>query len=247
MSRLSTVSITSEKDYLRIFQDGQVTISANGTPDADSTFPADPYAPFGFAGFYTIDHNLGYVPMVRAFWDPNKNGVWYNSGASGGYATDPWLKTIITTTQLKLIMNTDGAAKTDIPVFYRIYDFNSVAVNSDSRIDKIFFSDESQVTLSAAASSAVNETIVLTIPHGGNVPPLWTMQFSEDRLDWYNEGLRSIGLPDLTSGPPGGPYSYYYTTSCYAYVDATNLYIHASSNYASPKTIYLRFSTDYRN
>lgn len=243
MTQLNQQSITSDKNYLYIFQDGQVLINANQTPDADSTYPADPTGPFGFASFQTITHNLNSVPLVRAFWDPAKNGMWYNARLN---SVDPWLKTIATTTQLKLIMNTDGAAKTNIPVFYRIYDFLSVAVNSDSRVDKIFLKDATRsVSVGSSASSILYTEAILTIPHGAGEVPIWSLEFSEDGRNWYEEGTFIVGPSDPASGPPGNP-SRTFNTQAMARADATNFYISGFNNYATSKTIFFRFALDYR-
>lgn len=247
MSLPSQQSFTSDKDYLYINQDGAITISANATPDADSTFPADPGAPFGLAGFATINHSLGSIPLVRAFWDPAKNGMWYaNKDLNNTALPDPWLKTISTLTAVKLIMNTDGAAKTDIPVFYRIYDFLQVAVNSDSRVDKIFKKDAKNGNVAASPGSITVVETLLTLPHGAGEVPIWSLEFSEDQINWYNEGRQIVGPFDTTSGPPGGPYARYYYTSAYARADSNNFYVILQSNYGSIKTIYVRYALDYR-
>lgn len=244
---LSSVSITSDKDYLKIHDDGLITISANGTPDADSTFPADPNPPFGKAGSTTITHNLGTVPLVRAFWDPAKNGRWYNAFVfPAGVQIDPWLKFIATTSTLKLIMNTNGAAKTNIPVFYRIYDFGNKAVDSDSRIDKVFLKSVANATLGAAPSSAAPVQTTVAISHGAGEVPNWTLEFSEDQTNWYSEGSQIVGPFDTASGPPGGPYVRFFYTSAFAMMDTTNINITFESNYGSGKTIYVRFALDYR-
>lgn len=240
---LSKTSITSDKDYLKIWQDAAITISANGAPDADSTFPADPSAPLGFTGSTTINHPLGVVPLVRAFWDAGKNGLWYATDSFDvfGVRTDPWLKVIATTTQVKLIMNTDGAAKTDIPVFYRIYDLGNKSVDSDSRIDKVFFKDTASGTVAASPFSIEIRETILTIPHTETEAPLFGMQFSENQVDWHDMGTHIAGGFDPASGG-----ARYYFTAAFITADATNLYIHLQSNYDVPKTIYARFVADYR-
>lgn len=243
MSQLNQQSLTSDRDYLKIFTDGLITLNANGTPDADSTFPADPSAPFGFASSTTITHNLGSVPLVRAFWDPDKNGRFYGEKSS---FKDPWLKVIVTDTYVKLIMNTDGGAKTAIPVFYRIYDLGNVAVTSDSRIDKIFTKAQTSGVATLSGGSFTVVDTLLTIPHSGGELPLYTVQFSEDQINWYAAGTRIVGPFDTTSGPPGGPYARYYFTSVYCYVDASNLYVVMQNNYASNKTLYIRYALDYQ-
>lgn len=243
MTLVNRVSLSSDFDYLKIAADGAITLDANGTPDADSTFPADPSAPFGFASSVTIGHSLGTVPMVRAFWDANKNGVWYGEKLSG---QDPWLKIIATTSTVKLIMNTDGGAKTAIPVFYRIYDLGNVAVTSDSRIDKVFLASSTSGVVALSGSSASYSTTTLTIPHGGAAAPIYTIEISEDTVNWYPAGVEIVGPFDTGSGPPGGPYARYYSTSAYGYVDSTNLYIVLRSNYNVQKTVYVRYAVDSR-
>ena len=79
MTQLRKLSLTSDRDYLKIHRDGLVLIPANGTPDADATFPADQDAPFGYASSLTINHGLGSVPLVRAFYDPDATNMWYNT------------------------------------------------------------------------------------------------------------------------------------------------------------------------
>lgn len=246
MSQPNELSLTSDKDYLYIFQDGAITISANATPDADSTFPADPDAP-SLAGFTTINHGLGTVPLVRAFWDPAKNGVWYaNKDLNNTGLPDPWLKIISTTSVVKLIMNTNGAAKTNIPVFYRIYDFLNVAVNSDSKVDKIFKKDYQNGNVAASPGSSTINTTTLTLPHGAGEVPIWSLEFSEDQTNWYSEGRQIVGPFDTGSGPPGGPYARYYFTSASGYADSSNFFVRLQSNYGSVKTVYVRYALDYR-
>lgn len=241
MTQLSKLSLTSDRDYLEIYQDGAITLNANGTPDADSTFPADPSAPFGFASSTTITHNLGSVPLVRAFWDPDKNGKWYGEKSS---FKDPWLKVIVTDTYVKLIMNTDGGAKTAIPVFYRIYDLGNVAVTSDSRIDKIFAKGQTSGSVGSSPSSLDITEATIIIPHSGGELPIYTVQFSEDQVNWYSSGTSIVGPPDPLSGPPGNP-SRFFNTSIYCYIDASNLYVVLQNNYATSKTIYIRYALDY--
>lgn len=247
MTQLRKLSLTSDRDYLKIHSDGPLTISATGTPDADSTFPADPLAPFGFAGSVSVPHSLNSIPLFRAFYDPDKNGVWYNALAfPTGFQKDPWLKAIASTTELKLIMNTNGAGISDVPVFYRIYDLGEKSADSDSRIDKIFLKDQKSGTVAAAASSSDTSETIIPIPHPGGEAPLFSFQFSENQIDWYGEGARIVGGFDTASGPPGGPYARYFFTSAYGYVDNVNLYIVLQSNYGSSKTLYVRYECDYR-
>lgn len=224
--------------------DGFVTISANAAPDSDSTFPYDMNAPT-LSGSLTINHNLGYVPLVRASWDPGKNDIWYNCFYN--YVVDPRLKIIATSTYVKLMVGTDGAAKTNIPVFYRIYDTGNVAVTSDSAIDKIFLKGNTSGSVPLSGNSFTESELILTIPHSGGLPvPGFSLEFSEDQTNWYQEGMQIQGPWDTTTGPPGGPYSRFFFTACFGRIDANNLYIHLRNNYATAKTVYARYAVDYK-
>lgn len=246
------LSITSDKDYLKIVTDDFTIVTADdSSPDADSQFPADPDAPLGFAGSHTIDlteYALSSVPLVRAFWDPYHTDTWYNARVGIPSAlTDPWLKFIATQTSLKLIMNTNDFVDPAyyIPVFYRIYDVGDYSLTSDKRIDKIFKKDTAvDGTVDSTPDSFVPETLVLTAPHDLGEACIFSLEFSEDQDDWYPEGAQITGPPDTSSGPPGGPYSSYYYTRAAMYADSENAYIYLESNYSTTKTIYVRYSLD---
>lgn len=259
MTLLSEQSITSDKDYLKIESQDTINISATGTPDADSTFPVEAFAAT-WAGSALITHGLGATPLVRAFWDPGKNNRWWSShafppstmGLFPFQEVDPFLQFIADTSTLKLIMGTNNAPVSNIPVFYRIYDLGQVAVTSDSPIDKIFFKQPSASGVAAAAPDSFDPTFTtITIPHPPNSlqtneVPIWTLQFSEDNANWYNENGKIVGPPDTDSGPPGGPYSIYFYTRVFCFCDSLNFYIVLESNYASSRTIFYRYSLDYR-
>jgi hypothetical protein len=254
MTLLSEQSVTSDKDYLKIQSDGQILINCNGTPDADSTFPQEAFAAT-YASSQAIVHGLGTIPLVRGFWDPGKNGRWWASHAfpDSGLGlfpfqeVDPFLLMISDISTVKFIMGTNNTPQTNIPVFYRIYDLGNAAVTSDSRIDKIFFKQPGTSAVAAAALDSFTPTFsTYAFPHGQTEAPIWTLQFSEDNSNWYNENGKIVGPPDTGSGPPGGPYSIYYYTRVFCYADASNFYVVLESNYTSSKTIYFRYSLDYR-
>lgn len=247
---LTDVSVTSDKDYLEISEDGAITISADGTPDSDSSYPVDPFPPSGFAGSTTVNHGLGTIPMVRAFWDAEKNGTWYSAFFfKNNIQIDPWLKVISTTSTVKLIMNTNSEDPIeDIPVYYRIYKFGDKAITSDERVDKIFLKDSTSAVLPASVSSLNFTYNTLTIPHGMSVEvPIWSLEFSVDNENWYAEGTKIVGDFDTSSGPPGGPYARYYVTIVTGYIDDTNFYIQLEGNNASNVTVYVRYSLDLRS
>jgi len=237
---LFDLSVTSDKDYLEIFADGSTTVSTVGGGDPDAASPANPNSGLT-SGSTTITHNLSSVPLVRVFYDPLKNGVWYSTLGyySNGFAVlinDPHLMIIVTTTILKLVIISDSS-KTNIPVFYRIYTLGTKAVTSDTRIDKIFDQGVDSATLGAAATPLDLTEHTTTVPHGSASTPIWSLEFSEDNSNWYSEGT------DIVGGYVGGAFYY---TSCYGYIDGTNFYIRYQSNYNTSKTLYVRYTLEYR-
>lgn len=245
---LSDVSATSDKDYLKIWNDNLESISTSAASDADFAFPADAFGGGAQQGIVTVNHLLGVVPMVRAFIDPGKNGLWYSSQAViGSTPIDPILLTLITTSQFKMCVQS-GTSKTNIPVFWRLYQLGVNALDSDNRIDKIFSKSTPGyfIDLGAAASSASPVQSNTPIAHGQTDAPIWTMQFSDDGAHWYNDGNYIYGAPDTTSGPPGGPYARYFYMRAYAAGDATNFYVRVEHNYPGTKRFYVRWVLDYR-
>lgn len=248
---LSDVSLTSDKSYLQIAFEASTTMDCNGVADSDSTFPSDVDEPFGFSNSFTVTHDFGYVPIVRVFWDAGKNGRWYSSRGKIGNATDyiePWIKILATATTVKFILNTDGTAQTNIPIFYRIYKLGSESTTTDERIDKIFKKESVSATVAASGISFSESTTTLALPHGQTAEvPIYTVQFSDDNSNWYSANSPIVGAFDTASGPPGGPYSQYFYTNVSASIDATNLYLVLRSNYPTTKTIYVRYTLDTRS
>lgn len=247
-------SLTSDKDYLKIHMDDMITINATGVPDSDASYPND-FSDFIYANSVTINHNLGTIPLYRIFWDPNKNGRWFqvyaepnaSTGLFPSFAVNPLAVGLATTNQLKIIMGSKFAATSNIPVYYRIYNLGSVSANSDLRIDKVFSKQSgTSSNVGGAGSSFDPASSIITIPHGQSTWPLWTLQFSEDGTNWYGEGSRIYGPPDTSTGPPGGPYSVYYYTSVFAFADDSNFYVVLNNNYPSTKTLHYRYALDYR-
>lgn len=243
-----TTSITSDRDYLEILTDGDTTISTGGVSDTDAELFSSAFAGSAY-GLATVTHGLGSVPLVRAYFDPAKNGTLYSTpkltGTSYQSFDDPWLTTVTTTTTTKLFINSNTSA-TSIPVYYRIYRFGTKSVTSDERIDKIFMSGSSSATLSAAANSNTPQHTVETIPHGQGEAVLSTLELSPDGVTWYGQPGYLNGGFDTTSGPPGGPYVRYFYIAAIGYADATNFYIWYEHNYATSKTIYVRYALDLK-
>jgi hypothetical protein len=248
----SQTSLTSDFDYLKILQDNTITVTTATPSDGDFAFPVDPFGGFGSGeqGVVTIPHNLGSVPLVRAFIDSGNNGLWYSSYQQNGYILiDPNLLTLVDATNLKLCVNS-GSHQSNIPVWYRIYKTSNQAINSDDRIDKIFMKSDpaapTQITLGACTFSSDNVQGKVTIPHNQGEAVAWRMQFSQNGTDWYNDANFIYGPPDTGSGPVGGPYSYYYYCRAYASGDSTNFYILFEHNYPTSVTLYARWTLDYR-
>lgn len=246
----SDVSITSDFDYLKIARDDTLFITTTTPSDPDFQFPTDPFGGFGSGeqGIALINHNLGATPLVRAFIDPLANGTWYSSYSQIGFIPlDPNLLTLVDGSDLKLCVNAESH-HSNVPVYYRIYKPGTAAVDSDDRIDKIFAKSPNPYTLSCGAAPDSEDPVQATnaVPHTAGEAICWTMQFSADNINWYNDGNFIYGGPDTGSGPPGGPYAFYYYMRAYASADNNNFYIRIEHNYPTTVTFYIRWTLDYR-
>lgn len=248
-------SITSDRDYLELVTSGDTTINANTNPHADSDgqFPntAFPFSgPTDYGNAQTITHNIGSVPIVRVWFDSDKNGRLYNTirNTTGDYLAlvqRPHVIPVSTTTTTKLL-TMSPVSETNVPVHYRIYRFGTKGLTSDEVVDKIFDSGLDNKTLGAAADSLSPVLATTTIAHGQGEQILWKLQFSLDQSTWYDEGAIVYGSPDTSSGPPGGPYARYYYHNAYASADATNFYVTYLHNHPSSQTIYTRWVWEYK-
>lgn len=243
-----TSSVTSDRDYLEIFLDDDITISTGGSVDTDAEFPQTGQAGLNY-GVRSVTHDLGLVPIVRAFYDPDKNGTWYNTrkllGTGYQSVDEPWLTTVNTTTTTKLIINSDSV-ETDIPVYYRIYRFGDESVRTDERIDKIFLHEPAVAYLPAASDSNTPQHTVQSFPHGQSSSVLNTLEFSDDNKTWYGAGAFLNGGFDTASGPPGGPYVRTFYMTAIGYTDANNFYIWYEHNHPVPKVIFARYALDLK-
>lgn len=246
-------SLTSDRDYLELLLRGDFSMDANVTPpsDTDGVFPQtvlDPGLAYGTSAL--IIHNIGTIPIVRAWYDSDKNGRLYNTPrhTTGGYlaiAQRPQIMTISTTTTTK-ILSISPVSETSIPVHYRIYRFGTKGVTSDENIDKIFGKGVHSQAIGGAADSFSPVTASTTIAHGQGEQILWKLQFSVDQSTWYNEGAYLFGAADTSTGPPGGPYTNFYYETAYASADATNFYVVYVHNYPTTRTIYTRWVWEYK-
>lgn len=251
----SDKSLTSDFDYLKILTDGTATITTTTISDPDFYFPTDPFGGFGFGeqGIAAVTHNLGSIPIVRAFIQVGSR--WYSSyyqtiTTSGGFSSfhllDPNLLMMIDINQVKLCVNA-SSHQSNIQVYYRVYRPGTAAVDSDDRIDKIFFKDATQTaSLGAAPDSADPLSNEVAFAHGQGEDVLWTFQFSDDGQNWYDDGNFIYGPPDTGSGPPGGPYSNYYYMRAYASGDINNFYVRFEHNYPTTKLFHFRYALDYK-
>jgi len=247
-----TSSVTSDRVYLPIVNKSGLTpelVSATAVGgDADGIFPKT-LAQGTYSGSTTITHNVGSIPLVRAFYDSDKNGKIYCTtrfDTSGylGYASAPQLLTVNTSTTTKLIINAFSAVS-NIPVYYKIYRFGTKGFTSDEEIDKIFDHDVDSKTVSAAANSNAPSLGTSTILHDQGELIGWELEFSDDQDNWYKQGTPLFGAADTASGPPGGPYARYFYKTAYGYTDSTNFYINYVHNYPTNQTMYARFVWDY--
>lgn len=249
-------AVTTDRDYLEIVKNDNSLVSATsigGDTDGISPQTVVSYGATTYSGSSTVTHSLGSVPIVRAFYDSDKNGRLYNttrwtSGFNYMQTVDsaPQLLTLSTTNTTKLII-ANANSISDVPVYYRIYKFGTKGFTTDSSIDKIFHKDTDSATVSAAAFSDQPVASTNTLPHGQAEKIFWTLEYSVDQTNWYRGGSLLFGSPDTTSGPAGGPYSFYYYVTAYGSADATNFYVTYVHNYPTSKTIYTRFVWDYIN
>lgn len=247
-----TSSITSDRVYLPIVLKSGLTpalVSASSIGgDADGIFPKTP-AQGSYSGSVMLTHNIGSIPLVRAFYDSDKNGKIYctpryDTSAYLGYVSAPQLLTLSTTTTTKLVINAFSAVS-NVPVYYKIYRFGTKGFTSDEEIDKIFHHGTNNLTVGAAASSNAPSLGTVTIPHGQGELIGWELEFSDDQTNWYKQGTPLFGVADTSSGPPGGPYARYFYKTAYGYADSTNFYINYVHNYSTSQTLYARFVQDY--
>jgi hypothetical protein len=89
--------------------------------------PATPSG-FNYVSSLTITHNLGYVPLVRAFYDPDSIGTIYPvNGQSGtqtaGPTSLPFWFYIDDITSTQVIFKCEGFSLLSgtFPIYYRIY------------------------------------------------------------------------------------------------------------------------------
>lgn len=248
-----TESVTSDRDYLEIASDNNgsnILVSATTIGGSIDGVIPQTIAQGSYSGSTSVTHNLLTIPVVRAFYDSDKNGKLYNTtrfdngGAYLSYVSAPQLLTVSTTLATKFVINAFSSVS-DVPVFYRIYNFGTKGFTSGSRIDKIFHKGTSSKTVGAAPNSDTPVLATDTLPHGQGEQIFWTLQFSTDQTNWYREGTPLFGAADTTSGPPGGPYARYFYHVAYGYADATNFYVNYVHNYGTSQTIYVRFVQDY--
>lgn len=247
-------SITSDRDYLELVDHDDITLSASSNqPDSDGQLPQTILSdhPFDVGSGVTVTHNIGSIPIVRLFYDPDKNGKLYSTPrfTTGDYlaqASGPRVFPVSTSTATKILMNAPSSV-TNIPVHYRIYKFGTKGFTSDTEIDKIFNKGTADASTSAAADSLSPVLATDTIPHGQGEQILWKLQFSDDQVNWYDEGNLLFGGADTSSGPPGGPYARYYYKTAYGYADSTNFYVNYVHNHPSGQTLYVRFVWEYKD
>lgn len=245
-----TSSLTSDRDYLELVDKRDLTMSASGGSDSDFTTPGTIYEGFNY-GVTTINHSVGAVPFVRAYYAPSGGNRYYSTlnYNAGGYQSraNPWILTVASSTTVKvgLLSNTTS---NNIPVHVRIYRFKTnTSFTTDEEIDKIFETGSNSRTLSAAASGVAPASATNTIAHSGAADALATLEFSLDQITWYSGGSLAFLGYDTASGPPGGPYTRIYYATALASSDDANIYIYYEHNSNASRTIYTRYVLDYKD
>lgn len=239
-------ALTTDNDYLKLADYGSTTITAIASTDSDFTYPASVHSNGSYLGVQTVNHSLGVVPLVRAYWDPAKNGTWRAVEDNLNYVgTETTLGVAASTSNVKLgIMANSGV--TSIPVYYKIYQIGDVGFSTDYEQDKVFLQGSGSVTVSASGSSATYNSQTVNVAHGAGEVPCWSLEFSEDNSNWYPEGTFIVGAIDTASGPPGGPYTRNFQTFAHSTCTSTTYTINLYSNYSASKTLYYRYALDYR-
>lgn len=87
--------------------------------------PTTATAWFTFRSTHTIDHNLGYVPLVRVYYEPYADGRLFPATGSTIYQP-PHTNSMscipeVSTTQLKIHLETFSSSSGNIPIYWIIY------------------------------------------------------------------------------------------------------------------------------
>lgn len=126
MSILGNLDFTSDKNYLkRDVSTGSTDLAAPSTLS---------FGGLQYTTRYTIDHNLGYIPLFNTYYEPFKDGVIWPQGLStrlvgsaenptgGSPAFGPYLIAWATTTQLIIELGyVTNALTGTFPVYWIIY------------------------------------------------------------------------------------------------------------------------------
>jgi hypothetical protein len=237
----SLSSLTSDRDYLRIAYEFSGTMDPNGAVDADITYPASYYLGAGLpanSASTTFTHNFGYAPIVRPFWSEDGGTTWVNwyEYPNSDFALAP----VITTSSAKFVLVRYAGATTGIPVFIRVYEFDSTkSISSDDRIDRIY--DTGEVSGSTIVATDKTSFYYNTVSVAHNSPsgiPIWSAQLSLDGTNWYEEGV-TIGSGPNTDGGNG----YILQVSA----NATNIIFRiGSTNTSSAVSLFIRYNLELR-
>lgn len=108
---LSNINFWSRKNYMKRALWDSILMDAPQTASAK----------YGYATTVPIKHNLGYTPLFRVGFEPNKDGRIYMRGSSGPTGT-PTLVAYPNDTSLTLILHyPDNTLTGKYPVHYVIY------------------------------------------------------------------------------------------------------------------------------
>ena len=109
---------TSDKNYLKLAAFQPATMNKPSTPNAY----------FNYESSLTITHNLGYIPLVRAYYDYNNAGTIYPCTGQAGVRTafgpslDYWFYIDeITTTTVTFKAEDVSSRSGTFTIYYKIY------------------------------------------------------------------------------------------------------------------------------
>lgn len=112
-----TFFFTGDKNYLkRSPATGSTTITG---PDTLTAW-------LNYESSHTVNHNLGYIPQVRVYYDPYNDGkVFYGTGDRTSlfepYANNMSCSWLVTTTSLTIYLDATTNMGGTVPIYWVIY------------------------------------------------------------------------------------------------------------------------------
>lgn len=107
-------SVTSDREYLRLYSYGETTINATTSipiSDPDSLI-------WTYYGEYTINHNQGEIVLARAWADFGKNGLLGNAQTRNNITMRVYVRNLTNSSIVRVVSFTSISS---IPVYYKVY------------------------------------------------------------------------------------------------------------------------------